>query len=107
MAACLCHEFSLSLAWICIRSLAWKSDKFIAEKLVRSVPDITLPLMMDMTNQISPFSSPVVALRVAEVEDLHVLGGQLTEVLELPGLRPRAGAVGLLDHVQKRPLQNV
>ena len=62
---------------------------------------------MDMTNQIAPFTSPVVALRVAEVEDLHVLGGQLTEVLELPGLGPRAGAVGLLDHVQKRPLQNV
>ena len=62
---------------------------------------------MDITNQISQFSSPVVALRVAEVEDLHVLGGQLTEVLELPGLGPRAGAVGLFDHVQKRPLQNV
>ena len=62
---------------------------------------------MDITNHISPSASPVVALRVAEVEDLHVLGGQLTEVLELPGLGPRAGAVGLLDYVQKRPLQNV
>ena len=62
---------------------------------------------MDMTNHTSPFSSPEVALRVAEVEDLHILCGQLTEVLELPGLGPRAGAVGLFDHVQKRPLQNV
>ena len=107
MAACLCHEFSFSLAWICNRSLAWKSDKFMAEKLVRSVPDITLPLMVDITNHTSPFPSPEVALRVAEVQDLHILGGQLTEVLQLPGLGPRAGAVGLLVYVQKGPLKNV
>ena len=62
---------------------------------------------MDMTNHTSPFTSPVVTLRVAEVEDLHILSGQLTEVLELPGLGPRAGAVGLLVYVQKRPLKNV
>ena len=90
-----------------ILSLAWKSDKFIAEKLVRSVPDITLPLMLDITHHSAQCSSPVVALRVAEVEDLHILGGQLTEVLELPGLGPGAGAVGLRGDVQKRPLQNV
>ena len=63
--------------------------------------------MMDITNFAFSKASPIVTLRVAEVEDLHVLGGQLTEVLELPGLGPRAGAVGLLDYVQKRPLQNV
>lgn len=79
----------------------------MAEKLVRSVPDITLPLMMDITNHVSPFSSPEVTLRVAEVQDLHILSGQLTEVLQLPGLGPRAGAVGLLVYVQKRPLKNV
>ena len=40
--------------------------------------------------------SPVITLRVAVFEDLHVLSRQLTEVLQLSGLGPCAGAVGLL-----------
>ena len=39
---------------------------------------------------------PELALRVGEVHQLHVLGGQLAEVLQLlPGLAPRARAVRL------------